>query len=54
MKVGVGFESRVRFSKLGLENRDVPAAENAVVRHVIGRPVEWTTICLDSTVYGGI
>jgi hypothetical protein len=36
LKVGV-VKSRMWFSKLGLENRDAPAAESTIVPHVIGR-----------------
>lgn len=35
LKVGV-VKSRMWFSKLGLENRDAPAAESTIVPHVIG------------------
>jgi hypothetical protein len=36
LKVGV-VKSRMWFSKLGLENRDAPAAESTIVPHVIGQ-----------------
>lgn len=35
LKVGV-VKSRMWFSKLGVENRDAPAAESTIVPHVIG------------------
>ncbi len=35
LKVGV-VKSRMWFSKLGLENRDAPAAQSTIMLHVIG------------------